>query len=101
MVRLEHLRAKKRRGFGVWKIGAVDAFVKLPSERAVAHRTGRVHSVGQRIPIPFRIWVLVLDIDRGKGGNGIHAPVNEDAELRIRVPARNGTAVERSPGRLI
>ena len=65
--------------------------------------TGRVVRVHHAPPVPFGILGINADvgIGRGPGRHGIDTPVDENAELDIGKPFREGTAVDRFPCRLI
>ncbi len=76
----------------VWEIGPVDAIVKLTR--------GGVGLV-ERVPIPFGVHGLALGFHGRVRGDGVDAPVDEDAELGIGVPGGGRGRVDGFPGGLV
>ena len=80
MVRLKQFRFEVRREILIGKAGAVIFHMKIPGFAFVLHHA---------VPIPFRILAL-----RRPGGDSRDAPMNKDAEFRVRIPPWNRPRIQ-------
>src|SRR5689334_2531902 len=80
-IRIKKLGTKHGGKVEIREIGAVHALVKGPCERAISRGSFCFLAFRQRMPIPLGVRSLVFYVHRSKGGNRVHAPMDEDPKF--------------------
>ena len=100
MVRVEEFGTELRGEVLVGKIRAVSPLLVSPGAGLHGIGLGVVAALSHLVPVPLGVGQLAGK-DGGVGGDRVNAPMNEDAEFRLRKPLRRGALVYGIPVRFV